>query len=369
MAYSVNWEAQVITVPRADLVYLSPNRYKLDLDEFRRKCRALEADLNGGLSYPPIIQYYPAVNTGDVILGRVVLMINGYHLELEDTAERYSALFDGANTNVHNNTLITNGIPTPNNSAGLQDLSILLASAYQGYVTLDIVNGQSGTSTPIGTVGKPVNNIQDARVIMAKLGINTLYIVGNITFTTGDDISNIIIKGLNPLLSNITIEDEADTTNAEIWSSSVTGLLDNNTALIECEVDGIQYFNGYMMRCGLTEKTIQLAGGSQASFINCYSLVAGTDTPKVDFGGTGQSAIIRGFSGGFRALNRTGSDMATLDFESGHFIVDATCTGSSITARGSFKYTVEAGATQPTLDGKTITIQDDLPTQIINKEL
>jgi len=369
MAYSVDWEARIVSIPRADLVYLSPNRYKLDMDEFRRKCRALEADPDEGLSYPPIIKYYSPVDTGDVILGRVVLMINDYKLKLEDTAERYSALFDGANTNVHNNTLITNGIPTPNNSAGLQDLSTLLASAYQGYVTLDPINGQAGVSTPIGTVGKPVNNIQDARILMQKLGINELSVSGDITFGAGDDISKIIIKGLNPLLTHITIEDGADTTDAEIYTATITGLLDNNTALIRCVIDGIEYFNGYMIDCGLTEKVVQLAGGSQASFIQCYSLVAGTDTAKVDFGNTGQSAIVRGFMGGLRVINRKGDDMASLDFESGHFVVDATCTGDPITARGSFKYTVENGATQPNLVGKTLTIQDDIPTQIINKEL
>ena len=178
MAYSVDWEERVITVPRADLIFLSLNRYKLDLDEFRRICRGLESDPSEGLSYPPIIQYYPAVDTGDVILGRVVLIINGYELELEDTVERYSALFDGANTNLHNNSLITNGIPTPNNSAGLQDLSTLLTMAYAGQVVINIPSSksQSGTSTPIGTRGLPSDNIQDTIIIADKINAKEILV-------------------------------------------------------------------------------------------------------------------------------------------------------------------------------------------------
>ena len=61
--------------------------------------------------------------------------------------------------------------------------------------------------------------------------------------------------------------------------------------------------------------------------------------------GTGQSLLMRNFSGGTRILNRTGSDPVSLDFLSGHCIIDSTCTGDAITVRGTCKLTVEAGAT------------------------
>ena len=76
MAYSVNYTTGVITVPKADLVYLEVGKYKLDLNEFRKKCRDLEDQFSNGLSYPPMIEYNTAVDTGDVILARVVLLIN-----------------------------------------------------------------------------------------------------------------------------------------------------------------------------------------------------------------------------------------------------------------------------------------------------
>ena len=209
MAYSADWENQIIYIPKTDLIFLSENRYKLDLDEFRRKCRGLEASF-GGLSYPPIIEYYPPVDTGDVILGRVVLMINGYVIELEDTIERYSALFDGANTNLHNNALITNGIPTPNNSAGLQDLSTLLASAYSNRVVVHTTRGQSGQGTPIGTLKTPSNNIVDAVGIADFQGIDEIYLGNSITLTSGDDVSGLKVIGASPSRVSLIVESDAN---------------------------------------------------------------------------------------------------------------------------------------------------------------
>lgn len=117
--YSVNWEAREIYVPKADLTHIEGNKYRLDLDEFRRKCRSLEWD--DGLSYPAIIEYYPAVDTGDVTLGRVVLLTNGYTVTFEDG--QYAVLFSGANTNIHNFTNVNQVSIRPNNSAGLVEVS------------------------------------------------------------------------------------------------------------------------------------------------------------------------------------------------------------------------------------------------------
>ena len=353
MAYSVDFEARIITVPRADLIFLSLNRYKLDLDEFRRKCRALESDPLEGLSYPPIIEYYPAVDTGDVILGRVVLIINGYQLELEDTVERYSALFDGANTNLHNNSLITNGIPTPNNSAGLQDLSTLLASAYSNRVVVNTTKGQAGQASPIGTLKTPSNNIPDAVGIADFQGIRELYIADSLALGVGDIVSGLQIVGASPARIFLTINPEADVSRAEFEYLLISGTLDGQAIIKECLINGLDYVTGFIQRSGLLASPIILGANSQATLIDCFSNVAGIETPTLDMGGSGQSLAIRGYSGGIRITNRTGIDNCSIDMNSGHVIIDASCTGSPITIRGSYKLTVETGATQPDTAGRT----------------
>ena len=320
MAYSMNWEARVLTIPRSDLIYLSPNRYKLDLDEFRRKCRALEADPSEGLSYPPVIQYYPAVDTGDVILGRVVLIINGYELELEDTVERYSA--------------ITNGIPTPNNSAGLQDLSTLLASAYQGRVVVDVINGQSGQSTPIGTFGKPSNNIPDAVMIASRLGLGEIYIIGNLTLGEGDDVSNLKIIGSAPTLSFINVLTESVTLKTQFERCTLAGVLDGYSTLENSVLWDMAYFSGTMHNIAITDSTIYLNGGASAVLLHCYAATAGNGAPVIDMGGSGQSLTMGNYNGDVKIVNKTGTDDVAIYLNSGRVIVDSTVTSGIIEVYG-----------------------------------
>lgn len=326
MAYSVDWEALIVSVPQSDLIYLAPNRYKLDLDEFRRKCRSLEA--GSGLSYPPIIQYYPAVDTGDVILGRVVLMINGYQLELEDTVERYTALFDGANTNIHNNSLITNGIPTPNNSAGLQDLSTLLASAYQGKVVIDVVTGQPGTSTPLGTFKSPSNNLPDSLSIAGNNGINELYLNRSTTITSEDLSAGYNITGGSPLFL-LTANPAANLTGCSLTNLSVIGELDGLNVLTRCSLQAITEVSGFMEKCAFTS-TVDMNG--KVKIYECYSEVEGEGFAEIR--PLANSIIMRDFHGSVKISNMTGG-IHSIEINGGRLVLDtSTCTGGAIFVRG-----------------------------------
>ena len=105
MAYQVDWEAGIITVPQSDLVFLSVGKYKLDLFDFLKKCWDLSDDPSEGLSYNEIATYYPTIDTGDVILGKTIL-INYWDYSVVFEAGSYAVLFDGANTNIHNYTAV-----------------------------------------------------------------------------------------------------------------------------------------------------------------------------------------------------------------------------------------------------------------------
>ncbi len=61
MAYQVDWEAGVITIPKTDLTFLSGTSYELDLRAFKFECWRLTWE--EGLSYPEMLTYYPAIPT------------------------------------------------------------------------------------------------------------------------------------------------------------------------------------------------------------------------------------------------------------------------------------------------------------------
>ena len=119
MAYTIDWEARVIHVPKSDLTHIDGIKYQFDLYEFAKECWRLLWEFDQGLSYPEIIRYYPAIDTGDVILARTILLINNYTVTFEDG--QYAVLFKGANTNVHNFTNVNQVSIRPNNSAGLTE--------------------------------------------------------------------------------------------------------------------------------------------------------------------------------------------------------------------------------------------------------
>ena len=132
-----------------------------------------------------------------------------------------------------------------------------------------------------------------------------------------------------------------------------------------CSTNGLNYVNGILFNVALNIEPITLGGTKQAMFLDCYSSVSGVGTPIIDLGGTGQSLAMRQYVGGVRIKNRTGTDPVSIDMASGHVIIDATCTGDPITIRGSYKLTVEAGATTPIVDGRTA-MQEDVPTAVEN---
>jgi len=329
MAYGMDWEARVLTVPQADLIYLSPNRYKLDLDEFRRKCRDLEADPSEGLSYPPIVSFNSAVDTGDVILGKVVLMINDYQLELEDTVERYSALFDGANTNLHNKALITNGIPTPNNSAGLQDLSTMLASAYQGQVVINVNAGQSGASTPIGTFKTPSNNIADALKIAISNGIKTLFFTDSAVITNEDLSANYRLVGASPLMT-VAVEAAANLTGCSIETLTIIGELDGLNVVRSSAIGAVANANGVFEKCAL-QSTLEVNG--DCIILECYSYVPGSGYPLVTV--TSGDLAVRDYHGSI-GLAGIASGNHSIGGSGGRVVIEASCTGGEIHIRGDW---------------------------------
>ena len=359
MAYSVNWDTRIVSIPQADLVDLGGNVYKLDLELCHQELRRLEWEFFEGFSQAQILEYTPPTLAGGVIYAAFVLLINDYWIEFEDG--QYAVNFDGANTNIQDYTVVNQVSIRPNNSAGLQDLSTLLSSAYQGRVAINIATGQSGTAVPIGTLKTPSNNIIDGVQIADDNGIGELYIIKSLTLDSGDDVSGLIVKGASPSRVAVQVNTGANVYQTEFEYLSISGILDGQSILKECLIDSLEYVNGFVINSGLNEFPVLLNATGQASFNDCWSNVAGSNTPTIDMNGTGQSLAVRNYTGGLRITNRTGTDSCSIDMTSGHVVVDATCTGDPLILRGSFKLTVEEGATEPDTTGRVM-MEDSIVT-------
>lgn len=217
---------------------------------------------------------------------------------------------------------ITQGV-TPAMAAQLEH------AAFNGGVTIDPANpfAISGTEYPAGTPNSPCLIMADADTIADERGFTTFFIGSDLSLTSLDFSNGHIFKGDNAVAVTLTVGTGANVTNCEFRNLTVTGILDGNNIIRECSVLALNYVQGFMFECAISDK-ITLAPNSQATVMNCFSNVAGGgagQTAEIDCGGSGSLAL-RNYSGGVNLSNYTGGGALSLDMESGRVVVESTVT-------------------------------------------
>lgn len=340
MAITVDWPNKIINIPRNDLILLQsvPTEIReLDLNELRLRLKDLEDDPEG-MPWVDTHRHVQPISVGGVTLARVLEIINGYTVTFEDG--QYAVNLKGANTNVQDVTNVNQVSVRPSNSAGLQDLSTVLAASYNGEVVVDVINGQSGTSIPIGTRSTPVDNFADAITLATRLGIHHIAIKTSCTLANADFSSGFTFEGDSPVAVILTVDPSADVSNCTFRNLTIQGAMDGYTVIRECNILSITNFDGFLWQCALN-LPITLKAGSQATIADCFSNVAGGgpgQTPEIDMAGNATLAM-RGYNGGLTISNFAGGGAVSMDFNSGRLIVASTITGGDIYVRGSCQVT------------------------------
>jgi len=120
MAVSIDWAAKKISIPKADLTFISGTLYELDTNAFRLELKALE-DNEDGITFVRTHIHNTEVTVAGITYARTVEIINGYTVEFEDGA--YSVRLVGSNNNIwdiENGILVQNQVQViPTNSGGL----------------------------------------------------------------------------------------------------------------------------------------------------------------------------------------------------------------------------------------------------------
>lgn len=341
---TVLWGPKIIFVPKIAMVQLqsTPTEiWQLDIPTFKATLGDL-LDNTDGMSYPDIFNHNPSVTVGGAILAKVVEILEPYTITFEDG--QYAVNLTGANSNIGDRVNVNQVSIRSANSAGLQDLTSLQAASFgEGAVTLDITNGTAGTTYPIGTKGKPSNNIADAITIAQQQNMDTIFVIGYARFGAGDVLDGYTIKGQNPTKAYIVIDEAASTVGCEFKLCTITGILDGGTVLRECLVLNISYVNGFLDECVLDEATIVLGGNTSALFMRC---IGRQGTLTIDMGGAGQALNISDYQGRLKIINKTGTDDCTIHMSAGRVELDNTVTNGVIYLDGVGKpvYNVSNGA-------------------------
>lgn len=99
MTYSVNWNTKVVTIPKADTVFVSnpPDVRSLDVTTLWTNLIDIQ-DGEEGISYLDIVRNTPPLTVAGVTLARVIEIINGYTITFENGA--WAVNIVGGNSNL-----------------------------------------------------------------------------------------------------------------------------------------------------------------------------------------------------------------------------------------------------------------------------
>lgn len=245
-------------------------------------------------------------------------------------------------------TAFTQIVRTSASSATTANQEALEFATFQNRVTIDVVNGVAGTTGLIGTSKEPVNNVLDAVVIANAKGLKRLFIVEDIVFDAGYDITGFAIEGESPLKSLITVDAAAIVNGAEFEECTLQGTLDANSTVKNSTILDLGFFEGRFHHCSL-EGTIILGGTGTTHIVDCHDGTEGggpVSLATIDMGGSGRGLIVRNFAGGLALINKTGPEEISIGISRGRCVLDSTVSNGEILVRiGTGKITNNATGT------------------------
>jgi hypothetical protein len=224
------------------------------------------------------------------------------------------------------------------------EIAAVQRMSFDGMVTIDTVNGVAGTDGLKGNGEFPVNNFADALLILQERGLMEIMVINDATLDSGLDYSNLVIRGMGPLLTRLTVSPAANVSGSRFKDASVMGTLDTNAWLEDCELGDLSYLEGRLIRCAL--EGVLTLGGDGALLVDCYSTrLDPSEIGIIDINGA-HNVAIHNFSGHLKIRNMTGGYAGISFIGSGNLTIEDTCTGGMIHVMGNVKLTDNsAGAT------------------------
>jgi hypothetical protein len=340
---SIDYTTYVINVPKADTQFVETNPQTglevraLNIVTFGKALADVQ-DNSQDVWAPTAFTYTAPADVGGVFLAPVLLILSPYTVTFEDG--QYAVNFVGGNTNLQDFVNVNQVSIRPANSAGQTFSKAAEDSAFgDNRVWIDTVNGLPGIEYPRGTPGDPVDNWDDAVLILATRNLpKRIHLTGLITTDAADDLSDFDILGASANLAEIDVATGTNTTNLVVRSLSMTGDLNGNvTAYNATSFNNIIDFDGQMVMCGL-KGTIGLgSAGASHTFVDCFSEVEGNSKPILDCDNLVNNKIqFRRYSGGLEVRNFVnGGSAMSLYVNQGNLLLDSSCTGGEIVINGT----------------------------------
>jgi len=220
-----------------------------------------------------------------------------------------------------------------------------------GAIWIDTTLSNENTESYVdGTADNPVSTLAAALTLSGQLNIKKFHVANGSTITLSGDSSNYVFYG-----DNWTLDLNGQTiTNAHFNGASVSGTATGTGFdFHECELNSMTIAAGDFFNCAIAGDII-LTSAATYSFDQCFSGVAGNATPGIDFGATvaDTNLNMRHYSGGIEVRNMGASANDRMSLEGwGQLVAASTCLGGSVSIRGNFTITDQAGGAIKITDG------------------
>lgn len=332
MAISIDWGNRVIYVPKADLTLIqeTPTEIReLNLNTFRLALKDLE-DSEEGMCFPDTHRHNTEVSVAGMTLARVIEIINGYTVTFEDG--QYAVNLPGANSNVGDVVNVNQVSVRTFNSAGLISSPAIEYASYENQVSIDVGSPWAGTTYPIGTNQKPVNNVADALLIAEARGFDSLHLKSNLT--TNQDLHSFLVSG-ETVDTVLTLEPGCLSPGCSFRDLTITGEgCDMPMSWFRCNLENLVGVQGFLFECALSGEIV--LSGTNSNIISCYSgRKLGFGRTVIDMGTVPGNLQVRNFAGGIKLKNYTfPNNRVIMDFNSGLLEIDSTCTDGELVVRG-----------------------------------
>lgn len=350
MAISVDPLTDIIYVPKADLTLIqaSPEVREIDLNWFRLALRDWE-DGEDAIPRPKTHNHSTETTLAGLTYARIIEILAPYTVEFEDG--QYTVNCVGANHNISDVKVANQVSLIVNNAAGLITNTAIEYSSFQGAVHLNTTTSYSGTTFPIGTPQRPVNNIEDALLIASTRGFVKLMIYNDLDLNDSYVLDGFVIQGISESLI-LTIDTIASVNDLTLRNLTIANsVLDGNADIRDCLVRDVSYINGYIHNCGIAG-TITLGGNRKSVMADCYT-VDQDDPPVVDMNGSGNDLAMPNYSGIVTFINLTNADNELgVGLDAGSVTLDSTITAGSVIVSGvGLLYDNSTGAAVVNTDG------------------
>jgi len=197
----------------------------------------------------------------------------------------------------------------------------------------------SNTNTVVGIDGvstNPVSTIAAANTLATALNLNRFSIAPNSTITLAASQVSQVFYGHDWTLAL----GGQDISNTHFHGPAVSGTGTTPTGEVEFEhahIGTVTIGEAHFQESGLST-TLTLSAAGDYACIGCYSEVAGTGSPSLDFGAAvgNTNVSFRNYSGGIQveAMGDTGTD--TMSLEGNGQFIEGTSTGGTVAIRGNF---------------------------------